>query len=509
MWEIPVYAAERKDGIDHLVRANASVAYLSPTRIIKEDGEAYARERFNKAIAAKKDQFDLFYLDTILVTAGVSNKNDDVFLKTPTWAARHTPEDKPFNFGHNQLDIIGHITSSYVVDNEYNAIADDSTLDDLPDKFHILTGAVIYKAWSDKAQAERIEKIIAEIAEDKWFVSMECLFKGFDYGVMNTAGELNIIPRNESSAGLTKHLRAYGGTGKYQGNRICRVLDNFAFSGKGLVESPANPESIIFNDVETFKTVFANLGYINSCGSNVNDNKEIDMANETNELQKALDLVKAENDKLTKKLEEVSTQAAKASEDKINALTDSLTKAENKVKELETEATATAKEKDKMKDELDKKKKEAEDAKAEVDSLKKTVDEFKKASKVKSKASHLTDEEVTAFIEEWSGVSEAQFDKALDLVAKAGSSSNDSSVVNPKKGGLKPGDDDGAQKVNKGGKGAKTGGNVVAATDVLEDAEANDETAAAAANIGNTETLQTALAEFLGQKLQANKSRKR
>ena len=36
------------------------------------------------------------------------------------------------------------------------------------------------------------------------------LFKGFDYGLTNKIGEYKVLARNEDTAYLTKHLRAYG-----------------------------------------------------------------------------------------------------------------------------------------------------------------------------------------------------------------------------------------------------------------------------------------------------------
>ena len=48
------------------------------------------------------------------------------------------------------------------------------------------------------------------------FVSMECIFRGFDYAVQAPDGNKHIVARNEETAFLTRHLRSYGGTGEYQ-----------------------------------------------------------------------------------------------------------------------------------------------------------------------------------------------------------------------------------------------------------------------------------------------------
>jgi hypothetical protein len=120
-------------------------------------------------------------------------------------------------------------------------------LNQLPEKFHILTGSVIYKGFTEPELRARAENLIEEIESGEKYVSMECFFKNFDYGLINRSnGSYHILPRNEETAFLTKHLRAYGGQGEHQNYKIGRVLRNITFSGKGFVNRPANPESIIF-----------------------------------------------------------------------------------------------------------------------------------------------------------------------------------------------------------------------------------------------------------------------
>jgi len=168
-----------------------------------------------------------------------------VFDRAEVWAARTTPEDKPFNYGHDEKDIIGHITSCYPFADDNKAMADVKAIEDLPAKFHIGTGAVLYKVRADAAAQERINKLIAEIEEGKWFVSMECLFRNFDYAIIESDGTQKVIGRNEETSFLTKHLRSYGGTGKYEDKAVGRLMRNFVFSAVALVQNPANPASVI------------------------------------------------------------------------------------------------------------------------------------------------------------------------------------------------------------------------------------------------------------------------
>ena len=245
MNKIPIFQKEIEDGISEQVQTTASVAYLSPFTIKAEEFTSEVeKSEIEKLLADEKKQHDLFYLESVLVSTNW-NRNDDVFLADATWAARNTPEDKPFNFMHDENDIIGHIIGSYVTDTEGNRISDDQ--EEAPANFDIITRAVLYNSWMNQENRERMDNIIAEIDEDKWFVSMECLFAGFDYAVIDKTGSQKLVTRSDDSSFLTKHLRAYGGTGEYEGYKVGRALRDISFSGKGLVSNPANPRSIILN----------------------------------------------------------------------------------------------------------------------------------------------------------------------------------------------------------------------------------------------------------------------
>lgn len=239
-----IFQKEIDDGIGELLKSTASVAYVSEASVKKADENTFIDDSIaQKALAENQSQGDLFYLEAVLVSTGW-NKNDDVFLPQNVWAARNTPEDKQFNYMHDENDIIGHITGSYVLSKDGKAVSDT---DQMPEEFDIVTRAVLYNSWSQEENRERMSQILKEIPEGKWFVSMECLFAGFDYALTDSKGVAKILTRDEASAFLTKHLRAYGGTGEYQGYKIGRALSNISFSGKGLVSKPANPRSVILN----------------------------------------------------------------------------------------------------------------------------------------------------------------------------------------------------------------------------------------------------------------------
>lgn len=252
-----VYEAEQLDGLANAL-TSVSIAMVCPitnTQVVSSDSDIAGITL--ASISDRPVQADLYYLNSILVSAGW-NKNDDVFDVADLWAARETPVDKPFNYMHDETDIIGHMISSV-------AMAEDGAMINdlpLPEKMDLVTSAVIYKTWGDPAQSDRVNDLISKIDEGQLAVSMECVFRGFDYAVIEPDGSQKVIARDENSAFLTKHLRAYGGTGSYEGYKVGRLLRDLYFSGKGLVDKPANPRSIIlpkesnpFKPENTFSTL--------------------------------------------------------------------------------------------------------------------------------------------------------------------------------------------------------------------------------------------------------------
>lgn len=232
-----IFNNEIKDGLeDQLNKCTASFNCLLERTEKPSENTIKSTAAFGEG-----RNFDLYYLQSILASVG-PNKNDDVFLPEEIWAARHTPVHKQLNYMHNEKDIIGVITDSIVLGSD-GSVLDESRISDIKD---IATQAVIWTQWDDKIAETKIKKIIASIEDKKLFVSMEALFKKFDYMLVE-GGVAKIVPRTEQTSFLTKYLRSFGGTGVFENARIYRVLRDFTFSGKGIVEDPANPRSIIDN----------------------------------------------------------------------------------------------------------------------------------------------------------------------------------------------------------------------------------------------------------------------
>lgn len=252
-----IFTQEREDGIAELIEKSNSVAFSVLV-------EKFSPEITLHAFASKATQEldpELFYLTKSILATSTWNQNDDVFGHLEMWNARNTPVHTFTNVGHDHDEMCGHITDTWVIDSEGNLIADDIAVEDLPEKIHLCDAAVIYKmprSKSKKAKA-RAEKLIEEIEAGKKFVSMECVFPNFDYAVISPENKCYIVARNEETSFLTKHLRCYKGEGSYNGYKIGRFLKDMVFSGKGYVDNPANPESIIFDKDTEF--AFANSQY--------------------------------------------------------------------------------------------------------------------------------------------------------------------------------------------------------------------------------------------------------
>lgn len=355
MFKIPIYKAEAEAGLKSVIESNASIAYCSLVKPAQVD-----EKNINRFLTEANKKFDLDILyptKSVLVTSNW-NRNDDVFGVKEIWAARHTPSHKPTNIEHDHKQIVGHITDTWVVDAEGNVIDDDTAIDDLPELIHICNGAVIYKHYKEDELRERALELIEQIEANEKFVSMECLFPDFDYALISEANDKYVVSRNEDTAFLTKHLRAYGGHGEFQGYKVGRYLKNMIFSGKGYVDVPANPDSIIFSDDKpnfsfsdaTYKSTFNfKNGVKNNIGgasemlsANVKSSREIVMSENNEFYQKQLDEAKSKIDALSKVNQDLQEKLANANVDQLN----------QKVEDLKAQLEALATEKETVQKEL-------------------------------------------------------------------------------------------------------------------------------------------------------------
>lgn len=393
MKEFAIFKSEIQDGLKEKIISSMSISSTCELEIC----DPFLLNKPLRAIAENKNQMDLHYLKSILVTTGW-NKNDDVFDKAEVWTARNTPSDKPFNYEHDQKQIIGHITGSKVIDEDGNDVAEEVSVDELPKKFHILTSAVLYKFWEDPKKQEEINDIISGIANNKWFVSMEALFNNFDYA-MDDGVTAKVIARNEKTAFLTKHLRAYGGNGVFNNVKIGRVLKNIVFSGKGLVRKPANPESIIFDETEAFIT------------SSV---YQLDETTKSKEITMSI-----EEEKIEKKIAEVTEEVAAAfppeekpeEEEKEETVEDPAVKKEEKMGE---EEASYMEDKKKMMAESEAMKKQLDMVVNELNNMKKEKMQANRAEMVIEKFG-MNKDEATLVVSALSALNDESFATAVNM----------------------------------------------------------------------------------------------
>jgi len=407
--QIPIYKNEVNLSEQIL---NNTISYCSEVFAVGKSN--YDKPIFSKLLSseAQLDNFDLFPINTILVTVGWNN-NDDVFDKEEVWIARFTPEDKPFNIGHNPRQIIGHITANLVVDDDFNIYEE---FDKLPDKFHVLTAAVVYKHL--RSRDLDLEKESAELIENiqsgNKFVSMEALFNNFDYGLISTSGEHKVVKRCDTTSFLTKKLRIYGGEGEYNGCKLGRVLRNITFSGKGLVDKPANPESIILNNMRVFAGVFSDLDvpvkikdeHSQAIGENLKMSDKLEL--QIQELKSKLNdadarLREMDEEKVQAKLDAKDTEIqslkdkTEATEDNIKDLQESVDKANDVVKAAQDEKNSINEELDKVKAELDSMKAKAKKVSRVSTLVDKNVDKTK-AEEIVEKYFDLDDEKFEGIV---------------------------------------------------------------------------------------------------------------
>jgi hypothetical protein len=488
-----IYDQEIRDGLGDRLKNNSVACVALAATNGTPDPEAV--EKLQKiiannqsggdlAIAENQNQIDLYYIKSILVSTGW-NKNDDVFDPAELWDARHTPEDKPFNFMHDEKDIIGHITSNEVVDFDGKALSTEG--DEIPSQFNILTSAVIYTEWSDIDQKQRMQKIIAEIEENKWFVSMECLFPNFDYALKNSKGETRVIKRDQASAFLTKHLRSYGGNGKYEDYQVGRLLRNLSFSGKGLVSKPANPRSIILEGNDFFDESQAKVLTLSSLKEN---NMSEDYSKQITDLRAELAESKAANEALKEKV--VAEQQAEF-EEKIQSLENTIAEQSAKISEQTSANEALSESLKQAEESLAKEHEDKEEMKKKFEEMK------KKEAMMKRKAELLDNgmntEEAEATVAEFEALDDDTFGKVVALVKKGAMKEKEAM------------DKKGAMDKDKASEAEEEVDSAEASEEVLENVEEPSEVAIAEA-MGEedpSENLRAVASEFIGSFLKSSK----
>ena len=496
-----VYAAEINDGLRDKIVSGNSLAFVNVINNTEQDKiglatKAASTSNLDASFATNEGQFDLHYVNTILVTTGW-NKNDDVFDRHETWIARNTPEDKPFNYEHNPSDVIGHITGNVIIDDHGNTVSADN----MPEKFHILTSGVLYKHLNsrDPDVESRMSEIIDGITRGEWFVSMEALFTDFDYAVVTPDGKHKTVARNEDSAFLTKHLRSYGGTGQYEQYQVGRLLKNITFSGKGLVKRPANPESVfVFDNISAFESE-ETLSSFENTYSSVND-KEIESMSDNIRVEE----LQTEVAELRRRLKEKDEAAVSAKFKKLDA---EVATKDTAIVELEKqieEAKASNEELVKMKEELETQLAESSEGSSKITAeLAEIKDEILKTSRTSTLVDAGVDkEEATAIVEKFANLNDEQFDSLAGMLKPVEAVNEEVDEADNAKAELET-----KEIVQETEAEESDPAEAVAEENVLEEAEADEDAALATAGetpVQEHQELMGALAEFLDRSIHQN-----
>lgn len=362
-----VYPSERKDGLADQLQKVGSVAVI--TAPIKTD----TKSEFTRVLSflqknsasvnsieelIGENHMDLSLIVSVLASVGW-NQNDDIFMPAELWKAKSTAAHKPINDMHDSTVILGHMIESYAVDKAgapFHIGPSGSVSGNIDDAdFDIEVAGVLYSGLEELS--DRISEILTKAMAGEIFVSMEAWFPKFAYGLLDgNTGVTHVVERNENTAFLTKHLRIFGGSGVYQGHRVGRILQDFIFGGKGIVNEPANPESVIrlvANKTAAFENT--DLEKLSEGGVEGMTEKEIQALKDKleqaetglQEKDKAIVELQAGADKVTElngKIEEM-TSTATESDEKLTAL-------ETKKAEIEKDLAETTERADKAESEL-------------------------------------------------------------------------------------------------------------------------------------------------------------
>lgn len=434
--KVRIYDIEKKDGLADLI-SHSVATFISQARVgsgTKSDiQKLLASLKGNASIYSVEDlighdQPDLAVIVSILASVGW-NLNDDIFTPAELWKAKSTPIHKPMNHMHDSSTIVGHIVHSYVVDKISGNEIVSTENEDVPDDFDIEIAGILYKGLNNPSRAQLVDQILEMAQKGEMFVSMECFFNDFDYGFLNAdTGETQVLARTESTAFLTKHLRAFNGSGEFQGYKIGRVLKDFTFGGQGFVTNPANPESVI---KLAANKVAASSGFENVVlekivkgGVTGMDEKEIKaLQEERDTLTKTLETVKAEKEAVGSELEAFKAEDYPTKIEALNAKIEELTAEVTEATEM---AKKTQGEKVELQKKLDETVKKAETVGTELATVKKNIKAQERLGKL-MEVREVDDSNKEATLAELAEMT----DETFDIVVKyAGKAESDSEEVN-------------------------------------------------------------------------------
>lgn len=232
--------------------------YLEANIEIHEE-TAELKELASKVItlpSGDKKQPDLLYFSAIFVSSG-ENLNHAYFMGSELVAAEGTIVNKALDVEHEESEIIGHIYERAFTDKQGNPLdlmelssKEKASLDN--QEMHVAIAGIVYR--------NRFPNLAQEVADNKWKVSMECLYKDFDIKV----GSLVLDKKEAESLGMLsasiddcigKMAKVIKAGKEIASGEVARVLRGICFSGCGIVKHPANPPSVIMETANEDKSM--------------------------------------------------------------------------------------------------------------------------------------------------------------------------------------------------------------------------------------------------------------
>ncbi len=339
---------------------------------------------------------DLLGIAFNAAVVNLANKNGDVMDTQTALAMANTFSAKPLNREHKRDKIIGHIVNSGFSSYGESNILYGYDISETKDPFNIALGAVVYKI-VDKDYAAKIQSSADSESPNygKLSASWEIGMPDFKIAMGSPLlKEAEIVSDPKYIEELKKHLIVYGGTGKYNGAPIyrligqgcialgCAVTSNPAGNVKGLIdyEKPTAPDNQSVSRATFFGSFFKSL--------EKNENNSVTINNQSpnmEKLEQILEEIKAsllagkvKEESIAGLTKDFAAQIKVANEDYLTQISEAKTakdKAEKENAEIKASVLAQAKELADTKASLEKIQAQANE-KAAADLFSARMDEF-------------------------------------------------------------------------------------------------------------------------------------
>jgi hypothetical protein len=298
-----------------------------------------------------------------------------------------------------------------------------------------------------------IKDLIVRIEAEEMAVSMEVWFDDYDFALESRDGSIEVIARNNDTSFLTWSIPFYGGTGKFDGRRVGRLLKNLEFSGMAFVTNPANVHSEILdssfsdassNTIPAAKTSFA--GAKHNAGDTVSrQDKSMQTSANTQETRKMSEItvnqekyatmlaqserfaeMQQARDEAKASLKDAHAET-KSVQEQLKAVSNDLATAKSAIEEGKKSYETLAAERQKLEAELalmTEAKKAADDEKTKCEkekaALQTELDTQKKSVIVATRMAKLTsagikEDEAKAFVEKYGETADEVFNEMADL----------------------------------------------------------------------------------------------